>query len=278
MPSEAPKPNARVHERDVALMGAIDALLPLRGPTAAIEDRARDLGFASFLGAVDIGFGGERVEYVRYGEASNGRLVLVSWEGEPVRATISCDGPPDHATHRASTLGSDFEATEYGHVARYEWPRHRAVMERRLAAALGTVDVAIAPELEASVDLVRAATAYGLSCGYGGTPPSGREALERLVDAGAEPELRLLLRGPDPVGRAYAAEGLRRLDAVSDADARAMEQLAEARITTCSGCTVWSRPFGLSVRAMVAMQRPPEPGSAEAVRWRSLVNAWDAAF
>ena len=83
-------------------------------------------------------------------------------------------------------------------------------------------------------------TDFGVSCYFGGAAPSGRMALRALVQARSIILLELALRGANPEGRVYAAEGLARLGALTNADLRVIENLAATGVDVqeCDGCIV----------------------------------------
>lgn len=231
--------------RDSALL-EVAGLFPPVGEALELEAQLRERGFDSHLGARDRGLGAQDLELFRYGSSVSCNAVLHSWSGLLTALTVTCSGPPHTVELRASMLGPDVRSTAAGLRVHYEWPEHRRRMERHRESVLGAAPpVDVDPELRRSFEVLRdEARVHGHSCGYGGGTPPGRTALEHLVEAGAVEALRHLLRAATPAGRAYAAEGLSRLDAVDAEDRRALQRLARTPVPSCDGCIHWDLPFG----------------------------------
>jgi hypothetical protein len=111
-------------------------------------------------------------------------------------------------------------------------------------AALGVPEAAAVPaELSPSYSRLtdrNASLEYGRACGlFGWTPPRGRPEIDALVSAGRWDLMRAVLRGPNPVGRLYAADALLSQPIVTRADAQTILAMVrdDAQVSVCSPCT-----------------------------------------
>lgn len=76
-------------------------------------------------------------------------------------------------------------------------------------------DIQLPKEYQAYYDFLFSAeteTVYGYMCGIGGDKPEGRRAMEKLLKLNDKNVFINLLKGDNPCGRIYAAEGLLRLE------------------------------------------------------------------
>jgi|CXWL01.1.fsa_nt_gi hypothetical protein len=132
----------------------------------------------------------------------------------------------------------------------HEQPARMERLNQRIANDLGSLQKCNIPaELAEAYSLLSSAYAdlhFGTSCGYGGKPPAGHDEIQNLIRAGRWDLIKNVLRGPNPVGRLYAAEALLRADLKADKDKKIIDpddrqtidtiRYAGIRIPRCSGC------------------------------------------
>jgi hypothetical protein len=179
-----------------------------------------------------------------------------------VRVHVRLDVPesPDLAAALAPAWAA-LETTKDERGLHHRWrdparaKAHRAALDEAFGPR-GTPDVP--QSLRAAFDLLDdplADLTYGRMCYEDGSPPAGREAVERVAKARAAPSLRALLRSPNPEGRVYAVEALERLakDGVvlADVDRRAIDVIRSSAspIRCCAGCTVFDATAASALRA-----------------------------
>ena len=85
----------------------------------------------------------------------------------------------------------------------------------------------------------------GESCYIGGEKPSGRVAVDQLIKAERFDLIRAVLRGPNPEGRAYAAQALLENKQATAEDKEVIQKLAASTIPiyVCAGCKVYTKSF-----------------------------------
>lgn len=263
----------------VGLVGCADAtdrafvlLYGVDGSTASAIDWTRDVrSFAADLGhpfasvaAIprapewsDVGVG---VRVARFGNETCAAAAVVVGDDSIAEFRAECRIRSGRTAALRKLLPSTFtiDRSKLEERHGYEWSapeevfafsvRHAAVWDavvRARAASLGAVAPAVVPEALRDFHAYLtspfgASSPLGGGCGDGGAVPPHRTAMQALVAAGRWDLVREVLRGPNPTGRAYAANALwvnRQLDA---ADARVVRTLARessGKFSVCHGCS-----------------------------------------
>lgn len=118
-----------------------------------------------------------------------------------------------------------------------------AELDRQLAKQLGeipTLDIPV--EFKEAYSILRSPHAnleFGQTCYYAAVPPPGRREIDQLEAAKRFDLVRAVAKGPNPVGRVYAASVLAK-DALNGAEnAKLINEIAglNINISSCSGCT-----------------------------------------
>lgn len=249
-PAPAPVPTPGRGAVDAAILVRIAGVLP--PSDRPVEDVLKALAASDTREDRDVGYGAWRWALALYGSATTAWVTLVGRDGHviAIEANVPAD-PKAGATVLAAVKasgrdGSDVVVRPDGGVSWRDGPRMLAWTDA-VAGALGgprAVGELSAPLRDAVATLrdPLASLRYGSTCGDGGDPPPGRDAVEVLVKAKSLDGLRLALASPNPEGRVFAAEGLLRLaDAgpvLSKADRAAVEAVrtAPGKIEACSGC------------------------------------------
>ncbi|MGE3165552.1 MAG: hypothetical protein AB7O52_11645 [Planctomycetota bacterium] len=240
--------NADWIARDVAVSRRVVAALPPGDRTATewLATLAPDRHETH-----DLGYGGHRHDLACYGGYTTTWITLVTFDDRIVSLLIGQPMEPDEAGPIGSVLTPVWKpyATLMGGAFHYEY--HSSVMlthmRARLAHELGSLaDLPVpTPYGEAYERLTTAGAdlAFGTRCGDDGTPPPGRREADQL-EAGAQTALLgNVLRGPNPVGRVYAAKALLRLRgsgaALPPEDEAVIAKIRASglQITVCDGCT-----------------------------------------
>lgn len=207
--------------KDTAIAKRIAAALP-SGETK-IEDFVRKLAPDDTDEDREIGFGARRLRLALFGGYTTARVTVIAWNGRvgPVEIRYDDVDPEDWSQLRdriaPAYKGRDPAVSDtslrvgVGHRA--DPAGFREARAKTLGPPLG---IDPDPSLEKAYVLLWSPFSdlvYGTMYGEDGGPPPGREALETLVahDRG-EALLDDVLRGPNPEGRLYAAEGLLRLE------------------------------------------------------------------
>lgn len=196
----------------------------------------------------DIGFGARRVFMQNRGYW----ITALSFEDRIVAVSVNCNGsrpdaPAEVSVKQALSNAGLPDAGDNLCYYNYVDPEGMKAFDAALAARLGERTGA-----QANDTLRRAYEAltsplvqlsYGHACGVAGTKPTGREYMEKLVAANRADLLRDALRGANPEGRIYAAEGLyaiaRRTGKPLEAsDRKAIDELRalDQPIESCNGC------------------------------------------
>lgn len=121
--------------------------------------------------------------------------------------------------------------------------------ELSVAKDLGIVkSFDIQEEFKGSYDILMDASHYydyGDSCYYSGVKPTGKVAIEQLVDAGRFDLVKNIIRGFNPEGRAYGIEALLKANStrrglLTDTDREVIKTLIsiDMVVNHCSGCIV----------------------------------------
>jgi hypothetical protein len=124
-------------------------------------------------------------------------------------------------------------------------------------AALGRAEptAAIPAELTWAMEILTSPfsrTDVGTNCYDGGYPPSGRRAVQEIIDAGRNDLLRVAARSLNPEGRVYAAGALLRLPAPMrlPADRVVVEAIRASGVRTwaCDGCMLHLEPAAVLLK------------------------------
>lgn len=196
----------------------------------------------------DIGFGARRVFMQNRGYW----ITALSYEDRIVAVNVNCNGSsPDapaavsvkQALANAGLPDAGDNLCYYNYVDTEGMKALDAALAARLGERTGAQATdALKRAYEALTSPFDQLT-YGHACGYAGTKPTGREHLEKLVLAKRADLLREALRGANPEGRIYAAEGLFAIARLTGkpleaSDRKAIDELRalDQPIKSCSGC------------------------------------------
>lgn len=253
-------------EKDREAARRTHAALALERPTVdrfrqalgigATDSEPRDLGYGAKLFTRDLG-GGYTMHWVRWvtftppadpskepRSRPKPQLVAVS-----VRATISHETLAKVRPHLLKIWGDarQVEKQRWGYSVRREYAdairAQRGAREAVLGEATTRHDppVSLAEGMDSLLDPL-ADHAVGEVCEYGGIVPIGHATTEALLEMGALDLLAILLRGPNPEARVYAARAL--LEARgqgADVPAADLATIAKIRalaipVQMCRGC------------------------------------------
>lgn len=221
---------------------------PTPAGKAALERFIKDVDTKDVRENRDIGFGARRVFMQNRGYW----ITALSFEDRIVAVSVNCNGSsPDapaavsvkQALSNAGLPDAGDNLCYYNYVDAEGMKRFDNALSARLGERTGAQPTdALKRAYEALTSPLGQLT-YGHACGYAGTKPTGREQMEKLVAAKREDLLRDALRGANPEGRIYAAEGLyalaRRTGKTLEAsDRKAIDELRalDQPIESCSGC------------------------------------------
>lgn len=244
-----------IHEdwitRDVQVVERVAAAVPLR--RTAVDELLKMLQPDSREKDQDIGFGLRRVRAALYGGYTTAWITIVGCDGrvESISVHSSHVGPAVWGRLR-EPLAQGWEARG-GHLGdgvfdgEFHEPGIAEKCSRRRVAQLGTA-VSIEPDAEVA-DAYRILSSplsqlvFGTVCYESGHPPLGRTELETILGH-ESPDMALgnIVRGPNPEGRVYAAEGLLRLvqqgTTLSGETKRAIRWVyrSQTAIQVCDGC------------------------------------------
>lgn len=233
----------------------VELLRKLTGSSDVRDDRA-------------IGFGARRVELALYGGYTTIWVRLLATapdeHGASRIAALEFEqrGPPETwpgfaARLRAAWTSGVAPVAIVERAPAFVFEREDAQLVRELHAKAER-ELGAAPAAEVPAALAGAfrtltspfeALVLGRSCFYDGGPPPGAEATQALVDARRFDLLRVVLRGVNPEGRAWAAHALleraRAGVALDAADARAIASLRALplELACCTGCEVSHEGF-----------------------------------
>ena len=234
----------------------VELLREIAGSSDVREDRA-------------IGFGARRVRLSLYGgyttiwvvilaeepdEAGRSRVAALAFEQRGSPETWAAVAP------RLREAWKGFPAT--GALGEHDgWLAYErrdadriAELRARTEAALGTVPATEVPsELAPAFELLTSPyeqLVIGRNCSYTGAPPPGAVEIRAIVAAGRFDLVRLVLRGPNPEGRVWAAHALLERGALDDADRRAIETLRALplEIECCDGCEFEHASFDAALK------------------------------
>ena len=218
----ADEPNPEWLAKDVEVARRVAAALP-SGETK-LDDLLRKLGAASTEEGREIGFGARRLRLALHGGHTTTWVTVVSWNGRvgPVEAFCH-EGDEDTWAAIKDRIAAEYKGKNpkidaTGLRATSGHQADPAGFRDERSKVLGPpAAIDPAPEVEGAYHLLWSPLshlAYGRMQGEGGDTPEGRVAMEQLLAHEQGPALfDDILRGPNPEGRLYAAEGLLRLEA-----------------------------------------------------------------
>lgn len=243
-----------IHPDDAALVTRVKAVLP---PAGTIADFARALGTEA-EDTRDLGFGGTWRRFSLYAETLT-LWVDVLGHGPDVAAVRvrSLGGSDALRRLMRDTWGDAVAIRPDGVDARFEVRPVFGLYGAAIAKALGTSASVTIPEADREAAALLADPlsdlTFGDVCNEDGSPPRGREAVDSLRLRASVVTLDVVLRGPNPEGRLYAAEALLLLQQegvrlTESLETAVHEVLAlEIPIQACGGCLHYEQPAALLV-------------------------------
>ena len=238
-------------KRDVAAARRIVEALP--SGEVKLDAFLKKLGASSTEEDRPIAFGARRLRLAVYGGYTSTWVTVISWNGVVGPMEVFCyDGDREVWAQLKDRIAAEYKG------------REPAIEEAGLRATIGRQAEPLAfgdarckvlgPPLAIDPDPAVAAAyhllwspfsnlAYGAMQGEGGDKPDGRVAMEALLaHAQGASLLDDVLRGPNPEGRLYAAEGLLRLEKkgrkLRDEERKAIDwvRTSDVKIQVCRGC------------------------------------------
>jgi hypothetical protein len=240
--------DAPAHPEDLARIEQVGALRPFTGDANDLEARLDALGSADE--PRDTGFGGRRRRFRLPGRSLSIWVDVVSFRGDVAAVGVQTLGVRRAWVEAARRHWNAIEVAQAAIRSRYADADVIGCFRGAIQAALGGAPEAEVPEHHAAdyrlltdpvADLV-----FGTTCFEAGVPPPGREAIDRLRNAGAVQHLGQVLRGMNPEGRLYAAQALLQLAAEDrNVPTRDREAIAKLRamptlIEACGGCIMYT--------------------------------------
>lgn len=209
---------------------------------------------------VDLGFDQLRISFKLRGGYSDCEFQMILYYDDLQELDVKCywDNGASEAVDAAlrNAFGPGFSiargtARGLGRIeglAHYDFPRMKARAAERLHNELGPMNQVDVPEdLKDAFEMLmspKVQHTVGSQCSYAGIPPPANLATRKLINADRADLLRNVLHGPNPEARVYAAWGLTRLEALSEADRRIIDKLRHLDITmlACYGCMTLGEP------------------------------------
>jgi hypothetical protein len=250
--------------KDVAVARRVAEALP----AGKIEDFLAKLDASATEEDRDIGFGARRLRLALYGGYTTTWVTVVSWgagagpleawchEGDAGIWAALKDRIAAEYGGKAPAVGRTGLRLRVGHPADPEG--FRAERARVLGPPAGIDPAPAVADAYALLWSPLSDLAYGHMQGEGGDKPEGRVAMEKLLlhEQGAS-LLEDVLRGPNPEGRLYAAEGLLRLERKGrkpDERARAAIEwvrTSAVKVHVCRGCEMSWEPAAKPLEEML---------------------------
>ncbi len=252
--------------KDVAVAQRIVAALPA-GETK-LDDFLKKLAASSTDEDRGIGFGARRLRLALYGGHTTTWVTVIAWNGRVGPLEVFCyDGDAGTWAELREEIAGQYEGREpaieeTGLRVRIGKPGDPEGFRDERRKILGdALKIEPAAALEDAYVLLWSPLcdlAYGSMQGEGGDKPEGRVALEKLLahEQGAN-LLEDLLRGPNPEGRLYAAEGLLRLEkkgrTLGEQERNNIDWVrkSDVKIHACRGCEMSWEPAALPLEEML---------------------------
>lgn len=197
---------------------------------------------------VYIGYDNARYSFRRSGGNCQFKILLIVHQDSVLASDLAVSGSSNYVALVGTVLSESIVGNalppEYLYCLRFRFIN--AALYRsfttRLADSLGAVvQVTIPDSLKDAYDLLLNPLndlMYGDMCGYGGAPPDGRIAIERLKRSQRYDLIENVLRGGNPEGRIYALEAILE---------RGEADLALVERNRSSIIQVMSLPFDISI-------------------------------
>jgi hypothetical protein len=240
-------------QKDVKVGLELRKLLPPKGSADAF---VKSLGPSKPEDHTDLGFGLTAATHTLVGGHVSCWIRVASIADEFVSVDANCPTTSKDWSKIApivqEALGPEFVAKGDGYGAsmnaHYPFPESKAKLQSALAKELGPTQTLDVPEeLQKSYEILASPLdrlVVGTACGVAGSPPLGAKETLMLEKAGRLDLLRNVLRGPNPEGRVYAAQALRRHQPLTPDDASVIEKIRTQPtiIFGCSGCMPMNAP------------------------------------
>jgi hypothetical protein len=214
-----------------------------------------------------IGFGARRLRLALYGGYTTTFVTMISWNDLVGPVEVSCHEDVEVWAQLRDRIAAEYKGREpsiaetglrvrIGHQA-----EPKGFRDERSKVLGPPMAIDPHPEVAEAYFLLWSPfsdLAYGSMQGEGGDKPEGRLAMEKLL--AHEQGARLLedaLRGPNPEGRLYAAEGLLRLERKGrkpgEPVRRAIEWVrkSDVKIHACGGCELSWEPAAAPLEEML---------------------------
>jgi len=252
--------------KDVAVAKRIVAALP-SGETK-LGDFLKKLDASSTDEDREIGFGARRLRLALYGGHTTTWVTVISWNDVVGPLEVFCyEGDPEVWAVLRDRIAGEYKGKEpaieekgvrvrIGHQA-----DPKGFRDERSRVLGPPMKIEPHPDVAEACFLLWSPfsdLAYGSMQGEGGDKPDGRKAMEKLLahEQGAS-LLEDALRGPNPEGRLYAAEGLLRLERKGrkpgEEVRRAIEWVrkSDVKIHACRGCEMSWEPAATPLDEML---------------------------
>jgi hypothetical protein len=249
----------------------VDVDVAQRVATALPTGEVKVVDFLERLGASrtdedrPIGFGARRLRLALRGEKTTTFLTVIAWNDRVGQVEVRCDVEDRETRERVARAyeGKEPALDEQGvSVLVGKLADPPGFFDERRKVLGDPLKLEPAPEIATEYLLLwspRSDLVYGRMYGDDGAPPPGREALEKILAREQAPAiLEDLLRGPNPEGRAYAAEGLLRLERrggkLSEQARKNIDWVrrSEVNLQVCRGCVVTSEPAAEPLKEMLS--------------------------
>jgi hypothetical protein len=229
----------------------VDSLTSIRaalGPPDSIQETGFDQTALHFTGDLPGG-------YTRIG------LTVSAFRDQVLRYRVEVNGRFDswwmirQQMIDAWKSNTKFDVTESDSGIYYEqeFPGVATAYQANEVAQFGEFkDLPVPAEMIDAYRLLSSATkavVVGEECGYAGSPPEGKTAIDALVNAGRLDLVENLISGPNLGGRVYAALALLRLErggtTLSEQTKTRINKIRNSKIIieTCVGCLGLSQPI-----------------------------------
>lgn len=248
-------------DTDVAVATRVAAALPAGEMTVA--EFLRKLAPARTDEDRGIGFGARRLRLWLDGSSATTVVTVIAWKDHVGLLEVRCDTDDKDLRDRiaAAYKGREPALDEKGLSVTIENASSREGSLERRKVLGDALKIDPADELSKAYLLLRSPFAdlvYGKMYGEDGGPPEARTALEQiLAHAQGANLLDDILRGPNPEGRLYAAEGLLRLERKGKRlDEQTKKNIdwirkSDVKIHVCDGCEVSWEPAAKALEAML---------------------------
>lgn len=252
--------------KDVAVARRIVAALPA-GETN-IDDFLKKLDASSTDEDRGIGFGARRLRLALYGGHTTTWVTVIAWNDRvgPIEV-FCCEGDAEVWAELRERIAAEYKGREPAigekglrvRVGKAWEPEGFQDERGKILGAHLLIDPAD-DVAEAYLLLLSPFSdlAYGSMQGEGGDKPDGRLAMEKILahEQGAS-LLEDALRGPNPEGRLYAAEGLLRLERkgrkLGEQARKDIEWVrkSDVKIHACRGCEMSWEPAAMPLEEML---------------------------